>query len=334
VTVTGHVNWENWDTYGWYGPWFEWSQFDLATGTGTWHGDGAGSNASGTYDSTNWDPRNDYERWLDGSGSEPLAEPEPDDDGGLPDDGYYPSNPNLGDGTWTAWFAGQRGDSFDKGLDFGAGFADGVTMNASWAFRNQMLGVDTTDYDNGYYSTGGWTAFAVQLPGAAVTGVKTAVTGVKSLVTAANSFDDVGRCANLFTRLVQGGCFVPGTLVSLSELPRTAAIEAALWSTEHWQADIAGALLSADEDRHHAGQLATATARRLQRTSPLGARVPTKNPKPWEFDDSLPEPVQDLWVKLSITVERTDGGVVDAELLRPLSLGERPMAFTPANCCR
>jgi hypothetical protein len=38
---------------------------------------------------------------------------------------------------------------------------------------------------------------------------------------------------------------------------------------------------------------------------------------PWEFDDSLPEPVQDLWVKLSITVERTDGGVVDAELLRP-----------------
>jgi hypothetical protein len=51
----------------------------------------------------------------------------------------------------------------------------------------------------------------------------------------------------------------------------------------------------------------------------LGARVLTKNPQPWEFDDSLPEPVQDEWLKLSITVERTDGGVVDAELIRPRS---------------
>jgi hypothetical protein len=36
------------------------------------------------------------------------------------------------------------------------------------------------------------------------------------------------------------------------------------------------------------------------------------------IDESLPEPERDLWVKLSITVERTDGGVVDAELLHVL----------------
>ena len=50
---------------------------------------------------------------------------------------------------------------------------------------------------------------------------------------------------------------------------------------------------------------------------PLGARVPTKNPKPWEYDDSLPEPDLDSWVKISLTVQRIDSGVVDAELLRP-----------------
>ena len=50
---------------------------------------------------------------------------------------------------------------------------------------------------------------------------------------------------------------------------------------------------------------------------PLGARIPTKNPKPWEFDDSLPDPVQADWAKISITMHRNDGGIVDAELIRP-----------------
>lgn len=51
---------------------------------------------------------------------------------------------------------------------------------------------------------------------------------------------------------------------------------------------------------------------------PLGARVPARNSKPWEFDDSLPDPEQATWAKISITVERKGGGVVDAELIRPL----------------
>jgi hypothetical protein len=50
---------------------------------------------------------------------------------------------------------------------------------------------------------------------------------------------------------------------------------------------------------------------------PLGARVPTKNPKSWEYDDSLPDPVQADWAKISITMHRNDGGIVDAELIRP-----------------
>ena len=44
---------------------------------------------------------------------------------------------------------------------------------------------------------------------------------------------------------------------------------------------------------------------------------PSGQSKSWEYDDSLPEPDWDLWVKISLTVQRTDSGVVDAELLRP-----------------
>src|SRR5690606_24504535 len=48
------------------------------------------------------------------------------------------------------------------------------------------------------------------------------------------------------------------------------------------------------------------------------ARILTKNPRPWEYDDSLPEPDQATWAKVSVTMYRNDGGIVDAELLRPI----------------
>jgi len=67
----------------------------------------------------------------------------------------------------------------------------------------------------------------------------------------------------------------------------------------------------------------------------LGSRVLTKNPRPWEFDDSLPEPVQETWAKISLTVEREDGGIVDAELIRPRAWvdgnGIRAGQFLPLN---
>ncbi len=317
VIVTGQEYWEHMDDNGL----FEWLRLDLATGDTMWDGSGDGNN-----EGDDWDMRTPYEHWLDGSGSEPMPESETDDGEGIPDDGYYPSNPNPGAGTWTAWFAGQRGDSLDQGINFSAGFADNVTMNASWVFRSQIMGTDTVDYDGGYYSGGQWVGFAVQAPGMAVAGVKTAVTGVKSLVAAANSVDDVGRCANQLTRLVHGGCFVPGTLVTLSELPRTAPLDEALWSTDNWQNDFSSELLFAQDEGIHQSSSATATLNRLLipiEDVPLGARVPTKNHKPWEYDDSLPEPAQETWAVLSLTVERSDGGVVDAELLRPREWIER-----------
>ena len=67
-------------------------------------------------------------------------------------------------------------------------------------------------------------------------------------------------------------------------------------------------------------QGATTTASTLQipiEQVPLGARVPTKNPRRWEFDDSLAEPDQGPWAKVCFTVESEDGQMVDAEMLRP-----------------
>ena len=46
--------------------------------------------------------------------------------------------------------------------------------------------------------------------------------------------------------------------------------------------------------------------------------VPTRTPNRWEVDPQ-PEPDQATWAKLSITVERSDGGIVDAEIIRPRS---------------
>ncbi len=46
--------------------------------------------------------------------------------------------------------------------------------------------------------------------------------------------------------------------------------------------------------------------------------APTKNTIRFEVDPQ-PEPYQATWAKLSITVERSDGGIVDAEIIRPRS---------------
>jgi hypothetical protein len=56
----------------------------------------------------------------------------------------------------------------------------------------------------------------------------------------------------------------------------------------------------------------------LSETVPIGSRVPTKNPNRFEVDPQ-PEPDQATWAKVSITVERSDGGIVDAQIIRPRS---------------
>ena len=134
---------------------------------------------------------------------------------------------------------------------------------------------------------------------------------------APNKFDNAGRCANLATKVLHGGCFIEGTLVTVSSLPGHSSPSDSLWSDPSWL----------DEPSQETPWLAperyasVATRSQLQvpiESVPIGARVPTKNPNRSEVDPQ-PEPDQATWAKVSITVERSDGGIVDAEFIRPHS---------------
>ncbi|MFY7876510.1 MAG: Hint domain-containing protein, partial [Pirellula sp.] len=144
-----------------------------------------------------------------------------------------------------------------------------------------------------------------------------------------NKFDDLGDCASTFTKLVHGGCFVAGTKVTVSELPYSASRESTLWSETDWISNneysfSPSPLYSFGSEKFEfqsvnlksqASSLKPARQIPIEQV-PLGARVPTKNPNRYEVDPQ-PEPNQATWAKLSITVKRSDGGIVDAELIRP-----------------
>ena len=138
-----------------------------------------------------------------------------------------------------------------------------------------------------------------------------------------------------------------GTTITVSELPYSVARESSVWSETEWlsnedysfspsprfgekgpgdegfgsekfevRSGNASSSAVLDFLTSHASSLKPALKVPIEQV-PLGARIPTKNPKPWEYDDSLPDPVQADWAKISITMHRNDGGIVDAELLRP-----------------
>ena len=49
----------------------------------------------------------------------------------------------------------------------------------------------------------------------------------------------------------------------------------------------------------------------------IGSRVPTKNPRRWEYDFSLPEPNEETWKRFSLTALDDEGAIVEAEFIRP-----------------
>jgi hypothetical protein len=159
-----------------------------------------------------------------------------------------------------------------------------------------------------------------------------------------NKFDDSGKCASMLTKLVHGGCFVAGTKVTVSQLPYSEARESSIWSETDWLSSDNYSSSPSPRFREKGSGVEGLGSEKLEVRSvnsfeaelglltypseatsllisieqvPLGARVPTKNPKSWEYDDSLPDPVQADWAKISITMHRNDGGIVDAELIRP-----------------
>jgi hypothetical protein len=136
-------------------------------------------------------------------------------------------------------------------------------------------------------------------------------------------------CSSAVGRLL-GNCFVGGTVVALSELPFSVAASDAIWSCDDsvWRGTWHGTPYSDDANQSQTATLSQprTTASLLSSRSRilipieqvrLGARVPAKNPRPWEYDDSLPEPTTEIWRKISFAINKSDGSRVTVEMLRP-----------------
>jgi hypothetical protein len=266
-----------------------------------------------TYEA-NWDPRNFYEADLDGI-------PLPADrylhlDAHLYKlpDGFVAPSSNTSGRTWTEWFAGRKGDAFDQSINGISGVAAGFDGGLSTFIRKNINPFgDYVDYESPMY-VGGEIAGTIGSALVNPTGIAAKGTAIYNLY---NKYDDAGRCANLATKVIHGGCFIEGTLVTVSSLPGQSTSTDSLWSNPSWL----------DEPSQETPWLAperyasVATRSQLQvpiESVPIGARVPTKNPNRFEVDPQ-PEPDQATWAKLSITVERSAGGIVDAEIIRPRS---------------
>jgi hypothetical protein len=100
--------------------------------------------------------------------------------------------------------------------------------------------------------------------------------------------DDMGRCLNMFGRMIYGGCFTGDTLVHVTA--------------------VADEEISLEHARHSDSSAATATATQCLAIAkvPIGARVLAENPRPEEFDDSFAEPVQSEWARVSFLIVRSD----------------------------
>jgi hypothetical protein len=266
-----------------------------------------------TYEA-NWDPRNFYEADLDGI-------PLPADrylhlDAHLYKlpDGFVAPSSNTSGRTWTEWFAGRKGDAFDQSINGISGVAAGFDGGLSTFIRKNINPFgDYVDYESPMY-VGGEIAGTIGSALVNPTGIAAKGTAIYNLY---NKYDDAGRCANLATKVIHGGCFIEGTLVTVSSLPGQSTSTDSLWSNPSWLDEPSQETPWLAPERY--ASVATRTELQVPIESvPIGARVPTKNPNRFEVDPQ-PEPDHATWAKVSITVERSDGGIVDAQIIRPRS---------------
>ena len=63
----------------------------------------------------------------------------------------------------------------------------------------------------------------------------------------------------------------------------------------------------------------------------IGSRLAGENPQPWEYDDSLPEPVQADWSLVTFSMTREDGSEIEVEMIRPTSFWQQQGAVPGAQ---
>jgi hypothetical protein len=143
--------------------------------------------------------------------------------------------------------------------------------------------------------------------------------GVMTLLTAgmsraASAVDDAGNCANWFAKFVNGGCFVSGTPVLLTGMPLDSLSESKLWNeAQDWSAE---AVKNPELDGSSLGIIVDKKLVTPIQHVPLGARIATRNPRRWEVDQA-PEPNKETWALITLSIERSDGAIVDVEMIRP-----------------
>jgi hypothetical protein len=218
------------------------------------------------------------------------------------------------------WFGGTAGDSADQVIYFTAGVADSITPTSYWVRHGSeyFWGTHVDENGNAY--------FVGQVTGTTVSFVMPGGAAVNKL---SNSFDDMGRCANWLAKLRHGGCFVAGTKVTVSELPYSKARESQVWSETDWLSNddysFSPSPRFGEKGPGDEGQELSASSATTQTSNLLipieqvaiGSRVPTKNPRRWDYDFSLPEPNEETWKRFSLTARDDEGAIVEAEFIRP-----------------
>ena len=172
------------------------------------------------------------------------------------------------------YIAGRRGDGIDQSINLASGLGDGFTGGLStWIRQNANPFGDYVDYESGLY-VGGEIVGTVGSTFVNPTGIAAKGSAIYNLY---NKYDDAGRCANLATKLIQGGCFVAGTQVTVSSLPGIAPSIDSHWSDPRWLDAPNQELPWLTPDRY--SSVATRTQKLVPIESlPIGARVPTRNP--------------------------------------------------------
>ncbi|ADG67278.1 hypothetical protein Plim_1444 [Planctopirus limnophila DSM 3776] len=119
----------------------------------------------------------------------------------------------------------------------------------------------------------------------------------------------------------EGGCFVPGTLVSVTSVAlHDKSISDFLLVTTNGicpssEPGVSEQSFSRSVDAKEYASLPIETIS-------LGSRVVASNPHPWEFDSRWEEPESDSWRTIHLEMYKQDGSVIDSQLLRPVEVVE------------
>jgi hypothetical protein len=213
-------------------------------------------------------------------------------------------------------------DWFDHTSDFFAGFADNASFGLTYAGRsgmNYLTGSQNlTNYNGAAYSAGGWAATALEVPGigsalkAAGKGISKRVGAVYAQQMAKRMGDDVAGLAarqaagdcSFWKRVIKGTmCFAAGTKVHLSSLPDASA------TATPFELSVDGPLQpSAVKAKTDQSLLVPIE------DVPLGATVDAQNPDGTGFD--AVRGVASDWQRIELVMHRSDGAILEAELLR------------------